>query len=154
METVVFSFFFFFQAEVGIRDGTVTGVQTCALPISRPSRALEAQGRQHAEDDDCAEQDHRDRAGAPGRVPEDYVAHGRRPLGAAGDGDAQLDDELTEPDDGASPLDDELVELESDGVDVVALAVALDEDGADTPGMVSALTVPRMPTPATAAKAT
>src|SRR6267143_2639993 len=27
--------FFFFQAEDGIRDGTVTGVQTCALPISR-----------------------------------------------------------------------------------------------------------------------
>src|SRR5579862_6377750 len=26
---------FFFQAEDGIRDGTVTGVQTCALPISR-----------------------------------------------------------------------------------------------------------------------
>src|SRR5689334_24703016 len=26
-------FFFFFQAEDGIRDGTVTGVQTCALPI-------------------------------------------------------------------------------------------------------------------------
>src|SRR6516164_7064796 len=25
--------FFFFQAEDGIRDGTVTGVQTCALPI-------------------------------------------------------------------------------------------------------------------------
>src|SRR6266542_224332 len=30
----VFSFFFFFQAEDGIRDATVTGVQTCALPIS------------------------------------------------------------------------------------------------------------------------
>src|SRR5689334_23940107 len=29
----VWSFFFFFQAEDGIRDGTVTGVQTCALPI-------------------------------------------------------------------------------------------------------------------------
>src|SRR5207248_8677677 len=28
-------FFFFFQAEDGIRDRTVTGVQTCALPISR-----------------------------------------------------------------------------------------------------------------------
>src|SRR5688572_32226795 len=28
-------FFFFFQAEDGIRDLTVTGVQTCALPISR-----------------------------------------------------------------------------------------------------------------------
>src|SRR5689334_24957900 len=25
--------YFFFQAEDGIRDGTVTGVQTCALPI-------------------------------------------------------------------------------------------------------------------------
>src|SRR5689334_3314221 len=31
-----FVFFFFFQAEDGIRDGTVTGVQTCALPISEP----------------------------------------------------------------------------------------------------------------------
>src|SRR5207248_11524465 len=29
-----FIFFFFFQAEDGIRDRTVTGVQTCALPIS------------------------------------------------------------------------------------------------------------------------
>src|SRR6266705_5189961 len=27
--------FFFFQAEAGIRARTVTGVQTCALPISR-----------------------------------------------------------------------------------------------------------------------
>src|SRR5690606_39514065 len=29
------SVFFFFQAEDGIRDFHVTGVQTCALPISR-----------------------------------------------------------------------------------------------------------------------
>src|SRR3712207_8837015 len=29
----LFSFFFFFQAEDGIRDIGVTGVQTCALPI-------------------------------------------------------------------------------------------------------------------------
>src|SRR5699024_11943449 len=29
----VVSFFFFFQAEDGIRDRNVTGVQTCALPI-------------------------------------------------------------------------------------------------------------------------
>src|SRR5258708_11861837 len=28
-------FFFFFQAEDGIRDDLVTGVQTCALPIYR-----------------------------------------------------------------------------------------------------------------------
>src|SRR2546430_8309503 len=31
-------FLFFFQAEDGIRDLTVTGVQTCALPIYRGSR--------------------------------------------------------------------------------------------------------------------
>src|SRR5260221_9889459 len=30
--------FFFFQAEDGIRDHCVTGVQTCALPISRVLR--------------------------------------------------------------------------------------------------------------------
>src|SRR2546425_7488382 len=30
-------FFFFFQAEDGIRDKLVTGVQTCALPICFPS---------------------------------------------------------------------------------------------------------------------
>src|SRR2546430_7354882 len=30
---VYYMFFFFFQAEDGIRDLTVTGVQTCALPI-------------------------------------------------------------------------------------------------------------------------
>src|SRR5271169_6928201 len=29
--------FFFVQAEDGIRDATVTGVQTCALPISCPA---------------------------------------------------------------------------------------------------------------------
>src|SRR5258706_8584011 len=37
-------FFFFFQAEDGIRDWSVTGVQTCALPISQErehSRRLE-----------------------------------------------------------------------------------------------------------------
>src|SRR5206468_7531205 len=50
-------FFFFFQAEDGIRDLIVTGVQTCALPISvvggagpgssgrGPQRALGRQGR-------------------------------------------------------------------------------------------------------------
>src|SRR5258708_32831193 len=32
-------YFFFFQAEDGIRDDLVTGVQTCALPISRSCAA-------------------------------------------------------------------------------------------------------------------
>src|SRR2546425_3619644 len=31
---ILYVFFFFFQAEDGIRDKLVTGVQTCALPIS------------------------------------------------------------------------------------------------------------------------
>src|SRR5688572_31326864 len=35
-----FSSFFFFQAEDGIRDLTVTGVQTCALPIFTKVRAV------------------------------------------------------------------------------------------------------------------
>src|SRR2546430_12892116 len=34
--------FFFFQAEDGIRDLTVTGVQTCALPISSPGLPIAA----------------------------------------------------------------------------------------------------------------
>src|SRR5207253_4846653 len=37
-------FLFFFQAEDGIRDGHVTGVQTCALPIL-PSFCLPATRR-------------------------------------------------------------------------------------------------------------
>src|SRR5256886_12255793 len=41
----VFVFFFFFQAEDGIRDLTVTGVQTCALPISVPERLRRLLGR-------------------------------------------------------------------------------------------------------------
>src|SRR3989442_14543336 len=34
-------FFFFFQAEDGIRDADVTGVQTCALPICYKTRPLD-----------------------------------------------------------------------------------------------------------------
>src|SRR2546422_8533077 len=36
---MVLVIFFFFQAEDGIRDVAVTGVQTCALPISPVARA-------------------------------------------------------------------------------------------------------------------
>src|SRR5438309_11159461 len=42
---VLFLYIFFFQAEDGIRDGTVTGVQTCALPIWAPwARLLRVSG--------------------------------------------------------------------------------------------------------------
>src|SRR5438876_1478717 len=54
-------FFFFFQAEDGIRDGRVTGVQTCALPISvRLGRRAEAERR-----------------GERGRVAFEVAVHGR-----------------------------------------------------------------------------
>src|SRR5205085_5334196 len=49
-------FFFFFQAEDGIRDLTVTGVQTCALPISAP-RPLQREavvGLEHGAVDEVA----------------------------------------------------------------------------------------------------
>src|SRR5690606_40019742 len=38
-------FFFFFQAEDGIRDFHVTGVQTCALPILNDSKQLKEKDR-------------------------------------------------------------------------------------------------------------
>src|SRR5207245_8654453 len=44
--------FFFFQAEDGIRDATVTGVQTCALPISPWASTLSARPR--SPDPSCA----------------------------------------------------------------------------------------------------
>src|SRR5215204_4987305 len=59
-------FFFFFQAEDGIRDHCVTGVQTCALPILAAARRfcevvgidyvpmLLDEGRQRAEADGLA----------------------------------------------------------------------------------------------------
>src|SRR2546430_7362351 len=54
MSSLFADLFFFFQAEDGIRDLTVTGVQTCALPISllaagRLARRARMRGaRQHA----------------------------------------------------------------------------------------------------------
>src|SRR5260221_1144615 len=39
--------YFFFQAEDGIRDWSVTGVQTCALPIDRKSTRLNSSRRRH-----------------------------------------------------------------------------------------------------------
>src|SRR3989442_10105426 len=46
-------FFFFFQAEDGIRDADVTGVQTCALPIFAASVAAGA-GAQQRREGPCA----------------------------------------------------------------------------------------------------
>src|SRR5256885_6660174 len=59
LSTCSISFVFFFQAEDGIRDYKVTGVQTCALPILFRGWALEsrvgaeAQGRLKILQDDA-----------------------------------------------------------------------------------------------------
>src|SRR5947208_8143683 len=42
---ILYCFFFFFQAEDGIRDDLVTGVQTCALPIWRAVPSLDWRAR-------------------------------------------------------------------------------------------------------------
>src|SRR5688572_32459094 len=60
---VFFFFFFFFQAEDGIRDLTVTGVQTCALPIC----GFEVRGRPTGPTVSCAGPLHA-RGGCPQRA--------------------------------------------------------------------------------------
>src|SRR6266487_5855115 len=50
-------FFFFFQAEDGIRDGRVTGVQTCALPISMITLKSELAAKRLAKLPSSAERD-------------------------------------------------------------------------------------------------
>src|SRR2546422_10448136 len=55
---VYFSQIFFFQAEDGIRDVAVTGVQTCALPIFRGGRGggAELRGKVDFADEPLAQQ--------------------------------------------------------------------------------------------------
>src|SRR3712207_8058683 len=53
---------FFFQAEDGIRDIGVTGVQTCALPILPPAPEETPQGGM-------------ERLAARGRPPSDWIGH-------------------------------------------------------------------------------
>ena len=52
---VVFVVVFFFQAEDGIRDHCVTGVQTCALPISCSAPRAWVQSRHSSGPADWAE---------------------------------------------------------------------------------------------------
>src|SRR2546430_16725379 len=61
-------FFFFFQAEDGIRDLTVTGVQTCALPISDLVRARAGHERREQDDREYRRL-HAEPPLTPGRCP-------------------------------------------------------------------------------------
>src|SRR3712207_8643558 len=67
-----FAYIFFFQAEDGIRDIGVTGVQTCALPIS-------VVGRRHPEVAVTLGQAER----VEGHAPDLARAAVRRPVGGA-----------------------------------------------------------------------
>src|SRR5690606_41026046 len=58
--------FFFFQAEDGIRDFHVTGVQTCALPISRARPRVSAPKSSTL--DDLMPGEQRSAAGSPLRA--------------------------------------------------------------------------------------
>src|SRR2546422_6826900 len=53
--------FFFFQAEDGIRDVAVTGVQTCALPICSPCALLRLQLRMLRLEEDPQRKQHDER---------------------------------------------------------------------------------------------
>src|SRR5216684_4776139 len=71
-----YDFFFFFQAEDGIRDVAVTGVQTCALPISARHREVHPQdggARRRAAGARCV----------PGRAEAPRGDAASRPAGAA-----------------------------------------------------------------------
>src|SRR5229473_3758264 len=71
-------FFFFFQAEDGIRDKLVTGVQTCALPISG-AREAAARIRADRAARDCRASSAEQRGGAvrPHRLVDQGMAAAR-----------------------------------------------------------------------------
>src|SRR5688500_19151172 len=52
--SIIHKIVFFFQAEDGIRDYKVTGVQTCALPISFTRRIASISWRNHFKPIICA----------------------------------------------------------------------------------------------------
>src|SRR5215813_11461808 len=81
MEDGEILFFFFFQAEDGIRDADVTGVQTCALPISRAeiSGTDAGQGGWAARSRDGRREDWRRRGGRSMRYADTRPARTIRP---------------------------------------------------------------------------
>src|SRR2546422_5700598 len=72
-------FFFFFQAEDGIRDVAVTGVQTCALPISAAEPGLGVEAGQLGVADGAQEgEEEREADAGPDVAPHRRAARRRR----------------------------------------------------------------------------
>src|SRR6266446_8169814 len=65
-------FFFFFQAEDGIRDYKVTGVQTCALPICSARGTAASSWRRIMQQNEMIRPLPRRRARGIARLPERY----------------------------------------------------------------------------------
>src|SRR5256886_8551374 len=88
--TAPYLLFFFFQAEDGIRDLTVTGVQTCALPISARDqadlRAVGADNAFFAAIDECLRARAAARPGGRGGPLAGAAAAPKRRAGPAGTG--------------------------------------------------------------------
>src|SRR2546422_3037554 len=64
-------FFFFFQAEDGIRDVAVTGVQTCALPILRQAADVDLHALRVADPSDPLGREHVDHPGREAAIRDD-----------------------------------------------------------------------------------
>src|SRR2546422_8191681 len=69
--------FFFFQAEDGIRDVAVTGVQTCALPISRLHAAVTDVLERAVQSSGTTVRDYRTGTGEEGRFQFELKVYGR-----------------------------------------------------------------------------
>src|SRR5438034_10927048 len=80
---------FFFQAEDGIRDHCVTGVQTCALPISHAAVLGASEAGYSGDCRGCAESFGAaiwpGRVGRGGPAVSSLVSVSRRPAGSAGE---------------------------------------------------------------------
>src|SRR5215211_2634707 len=77
---------FFFQAEDGIRDHCVTGVQTCALPIWTTKRSVTSPSPGHSAAADADQRRHLELAlnGQMPRSPDRYAGHLPEPPGGPG----------------------------------------------------------------------
>src|SRR5256885_12809657 len=80
--------YFFFQAEDGIRDYKVTGVQTCALPIWLPRQRAAPRGRRRRQHGDLLphrrrrlRRARRARAGSGGGAGDDEQPRARQQIG-------------------------------------------------------------------------